>query len=93
MIEAVVENLRIKQDLMERIDTVRKETGIVSTNTSGIPVHDIAQGRSKGFIKHFLGTHFFNPPRYLKLLEVIPTAGTDKEVTKFISHFGERQAG
>jgi 3-hydroxyacyl-CoA dehydrogenase len=93
VIEAIVENLKIKQDLMARIDTIRKKTGIVSTNTSGIPVRDIAQGRSKGFIKHFLGTHFFNPPRYLKLLEVIPTADTDIEVTKFISHFGENRLG
>jgi 3-hydroxyacyl-CoA dehydrogenase len=93
VIEAVVENLKIKQDLMARIDTIRKETGIVSTNTSGIPVHSIAQGRSNGFIKHFLGTHFFNPPRYLKLLEVIPTEGTDNEVTEFISQFSEKRLG
>jgi 3-hydroxyacyl-CoA dehydrogenase len=93
VIEAIVENLVIKQDLMARIDRIRKETGIVSTNTSGIPVHEIAQGRSKGFIKHFLGTHFFNPPRYLKLLEIIPTVGTDKEVTEFISNFGTTRLG
>jgi 3-hydroxyacyl-CoA dehydrogenase len=93
VIEAVVENLKIKQDLMERIDARRKETGIVSTNTSGIPVRDIAKGRSKGFTKHFLGTHFFNPPRYLKLLEVIPTVNTDKDVTKFISLFAENRLG
>lgn len=93
VIEAVVENLAIKQDLMTRIDATRKDNGIVSTNTSGIPVRDIAVGRSKGFIKHFLGTHFFNPPRYLKLLEVIPTADTDKAVTKFITHFAEDRLG
>jgi 3-hydroxyacyl-CoA dehydrogenase len=93
VIEAVVENLKVKQELMARIDTIRKERGIVSTNTSGIPVRAIAQGRSKGFLKHFLGTHFFNPPRYLKLLEVIPTGYTDKEVTKFISRFGENSLG
>src|SRR5688572_3640061 len=70
--EAIVENLKIKQELMARIDEVRKPTSIISTNTSGIPVRDIAEGRSKEFKKHFLGTHFFNPPRYLKLLEIIP---------------------
>src|ERR1041385_7611851 len=65
--EAVVENLKIKQDLMVRIDQSRKPTAIVSTNTSGIPVTSIAEGRSEDFKRHFLGTHFFNPPRYLKL--------------------------
>src|SRR6266536_5314248 len=70
--EAIVENLKIKQDLMARIDAARKPSAIVSTNTSGIPIRDIAQGRSQEFKKHFLGTHFFNPQRYLKLLEVVP---------------------
>ena len=91
--EAVVENLKIKQELMARIDEVRRPSAIVSTNTSGIPIHDIADGRSKEFKKHFLGTHFFNPPRYLKLLEVIPTKDTDKEVIEFISWFGEKRLG
>jgi 3-hydroxyacyl-CoA dehydrogenase len=91
--EAIVENLKLKQELMARIDEARKPTAIVSTNTSGIPIHDIAEGRSKGFKKHFLGTHFFNPPRYLKLLEVIPTKDTDKEVIEFISWFGEKRLG
>jgi 3-hydroxyacyl-CoA dehydrogenase len=93
IIEAIVENLKIKVDLMARIDKVRKSDAIVSTNTSGIPVKDIAEGRSKEFKKHFLGTHFFNPPRYLKLLEVIPTADTSKDVVEFISHFGEYRLG
>ena len=91
--EAIIENLKIKQDLIARIDEIRKPTTIVSTNTSGIPVHDIAEGRSKEFKKHFLGTHFFNPPRYLKLLEVIPTKDTSKDVVEFISHFGEYRLG
>src|SRR4030095_14543550 len=91
--EAIVENLKIKQELMARIDEVRKPTAIISTNTSGVPSHDIADGRSKEFKKHFLGTHFFNPPRYLKLLEVIPTKDTDKEVVEFISWFGEKRLG
>jgi 3-hydroxyacyl-CoA dehydrogenase len=93
VLEAVIENLKIKQDLMARIDEVRKPNGIVSTNTSGIPVHAIAEGRSKEFKKHFLGTHFFNPPRYLKLLEVIPTAETSREVVEFMAHFGEYRLG
>ncbi len=93
VIEAIIENLKIKVDLMTRIDEVRKPNAIVSTNTSGIPVKDIAEGRSEEFKKHFLGTHFFNPPRYLKLLEVIPTADTSKDVVEFISHFGEYRLG
>src|SRR5215216_1821326 len=93
ILEAVVENLKIKQDLMARIDEARKLNAIVSSNTSGIPVKDIAEGRSKEFRKHFLGTHFFNPPRYLKLLEVIPTKDTDKAVIEFISWFGEYRLG
>jgi len=93
IIEAIIERLDIKQQLMARIDAVRKPEAIVSTNTSGIPVKDIAEGRSKGFKQHFLGTHFFNPPRYLKLLEVIPTKDTLKEVAEFISWFGEYRLG
>lgn len=93
VIEAIVENLEIKRDLMARIDKIRKENAIVSTNTSGIPVHSIAEGLSKGFRKNFLGTHFFNPPRYMKLLEIIPTTDTEPEVVEFISHFGEYRLG
>ena len=91
--EAIVENLKIKQDLMARIDEARKPTGIVTTNTSGIPVSSIAEGRSQAFRKHFFGTHFFNPPRYLKLLEIIPTEDTDREVVEFFSWFGEYRLG
>jgi 3-hydroxyacyl-CoA dehydrogenase len=93
IVEAIVENLKIKQSLMERIDAVRKPEAIVSTNTSGIPVSEIAEGRTKGFKQHFLGTHFFNPPRYLKLLEIIPTADTLPAVTKFFAWFGEYRLG
>ena len=78
---------------MARIDKVRKPTSIVATNTSGIPVKDIAEGRSESFRQHFLGMHFFNPPRYLKLLEVIPTADTLPEVIEFVRHFGEYRLG
>ena len=91
--EAIVENLKIKQDLMRRIDEARKPRGMVTTNTSGIPVSAIAEGRSEGFRKHFLGTHFFNPPRYLKLLEIIPTEDTDREVVELFSWFGEYRLG
>jgi 3-hydroxyacyl-CoA dehydrogenase len=93
IIEAIVENLKIKQHLMTRIDAVRKPQAIITTNTSGIPIKDIAGGRSKSFQKHFLGTHFFNPPRYLKLLEIIPTADTLPAVTKFMAWFGEYRLG
>lgn len=93
VIEAIVEDLSIKQDLMARIDSVRKPTGIVSTNTSGIPIKDIAEGRSKAFKQHFLGTHFFNPPRYLKLLELIPIKETRPDLVEFMSYFGEMRLG
>jgi len=93
VIEAIIENLAIKQNLMKRIDRIRKPETIVSTNTSGIPVASIAEGCSEGFRKHFLGTHFFNPPRYLKLLEVIPTPETLPEVVDFIAFFGEYRLG
>src|SRR5581483_4569038 len=91
--EAIIEDLKIKQSLMARIDEVRKPSAIVTTNTSGIPVKAIAEGRSKEFKKQFLGTHFFNPPRYLKLLEIIPTADTDKEAVRFMAWFGEYKLG
>jgi 3-hydroxyacyl-CoA dehydrogenase len=93
IIEAIIENLEIKRRLMERVDTERAGFSIISTNTSGIPVASIAEGLSAGFKRHFLGTHFFNPPRYLKLLEVIPTADTSPEVVKAISHFSEHRLG
>ncbi len=93
IIEVIIEHLKIKQDLMARIDAVRAEHAIVSTNTSGIPVHSIAEGRSTGFKQHFLGTHFFNPPRYLKLLEIIPTQDTLPGVVDFISRFCEIRLG
>jgi 3-hydroxyacyl-CoA dehydrogenase len=93
VIEVIIENLKIKQGLMEKIDQIRADHTIISTNTSGIPVTSIAEGRSKGFQEHFLGTHFFNPPRYLKLLEIIPTTNTLPEVVKDISHFAEYRLG
>lgn len=93
VIEVIVENLAIKRQLMARIDAVRRPETIVSTNTSGIPVTSIAEGLSTGFRQHFLGTHFFNPPRYLKLLEVIPTADTLPEVVQVIRLFAEVRLG
>ena len=93
VIEVIVENLAIKRQLMARIDAIRKPKTIVSTNTSGIPVASIAEGLSQDFRQHFLGTHFFNPPRYLKLLEVIPTADTLPEVVAVISRFAETRLG
>jgi 3-hydroxyacyl-CoA dehydrogenase len=93
VIEVIIENLEIKRKLMARIDEVRRTDTIVSTNTSGIPVASIADGRSESFRKHFLGTHFFNPPRYLKLLEIIPTPETSPEVAVVVSRFGETRLG
>ncbi len=93
VIEAIVEDLDTKQQLMQRLEeTIRRDT-IVSTNTSGLPIHAIAQGRSESFRKRFLGTHFFNPPRYLKLLELIPTADTDSEIVKQMQWFGSLYLG
>ncbi len=93
IIEVIVESLKPKQDLMARIDAARKPGSIVSSNTSGIPLREIAAGRSDDFRQHFLGTHFFNPPRYLKLLEIIRTDETLPEVVDFISHFGSYRLG
>ena len=93
IIEAVVERIDIKQALFERVERVRRADAVVSSNTSGIPLHAIAEGRSDGFRRRFLGTHFFNPPRYLRLLELIPTAETDPAVTDAVSAFAERRLG
>ena len=93
IIEAVVERLDIKQALLSRVEPHRAEHAIVSSNTSGIPIGSIAEGRSDAFRRHWLGTHFFNPPRYLPLLEVIPTAETDPAVVDAITRFGDRILG
>jgi 3-hydroxyacyl-CoA dehydrogenase len=93
IIEVVVENVKIKQALFRKIDAVRKPDAIVSTNTSGLPLKALSKGLSDGFKSHFLGTHFFNPVRYMKLLEIIPGADTDKEVLEFVADFGERILG
>ena len=93
IIEVIVENLKIKQALMARIDAIRTPYSIVSTNTSGIPVASIGESCSESFRQHFLGTHFFNPPRYLKLLEVIPGPDTLPHVTDAIVNFGQNRLG
>jgi 3-hydroxyacyl-CoA dehydrogenase len=93
IVEAIVENLAAKRELIARIDQVRKPNSIVSSNTSGLPIGAIAAAASADFKAHFLGTHFFNPPRYMKLLEVIPTPETDPKITEFITAFAERRLG
>ena len=93
IVEVVVENVKIKQALFKRIDGVRKPDAIVSTNTSGLPLKELSKGLSDTFKTHFLGTHFFNPVRYMKLLEIIPGAETSEEVLDFVSDFGERILG
>jgi 3-hydroxyacyl-CoA dehydrogenase len=93
IIEAIVENLDAKRDLVARIDRLRKADAIVSSNTSGIPIASIAANASREFQAHFLGTHFFNPPRYMKLLEVIPTPQTRPEVVAFVREFAESRLG
>nr|WP_198401591.1 3-hydroxyacyl-CoA dehydrogenase/enoyl-CoA hydratase family protein [Parageobacillus thermoglucosidasius] len=93
IIEAVVENLEIKKSVFARVDEVRKPGTVVSSNTSGISIGAMAEGRSEDFKKHFLGTHFFNPPRYLKLLEIIPTKDTDPKVISYMKTFGEEVLG
>jgi 3-hydroxyacyl-CoA dehydrogenase len=93
IIEVVVENLEVKKSVFARVDEVRKPGTIVSSNTSGISIEAMAEGRSEDFKKHFLGTHFFNPPRYLKLLEIIPTKDTAQEVVSYMKTFGEEVLG
>lgn len=93
IVEVIVEKLDIKQALMKRLVEVVKPTAIVSSNTSGLPIADIANGLPQEFARRFLGTHFFNPPRYLQLLEIIPHAGTDPEVTTFMLKFGKEVLG
>jgi 3-hydroxyacyl-CoA dehydrogenase len=93
IVEAIVERLDLKRQLFERLEPHRRADAIVSTNTSGIPIAAIADGRSEGFRRRFLGTHFFNPPRYLRLLEIIPTKDTDAAVVESISTFADQRLG
>jgi len=93
IMEVVVENLAIKKSLYDRVEQYRKDGTLITSNTSGIPIHLMAEGRSADFQAHFCGTHFFNPPRYLKLLEIIPTPQTDSSVVEFLLAYGETQLG
>ena len=89
VIEVVVERLDIKKLIFDEVEKYRKPGTLVTSNTSGIPIHLMAEGRSEDFKKHFCGTHFFNPPRYLRLLEIIPTEFTDQDVVDFLMHYGD----
>jgi 3-hydroxyacyl-CoA dehydrogenase len=89
IIEVVVERLDIKRTVFDKVDQYRRKGSIVSTNTSGIPIHLISEGRSEDFRQHFLGTHFFNPARYMRLLEVIPSDHTLPQVVDFMMHYGD----
>lgn len=93
VIEVVVERLDIKQQLFEKVEKHRKPGTLISSNTSGIPIHLLAEGRSEDFQKHFCGTHFFNPPRYLRLFEIIPTPSTDIEIVKFFERYADLYLG
>jgi len=93
VIEVVIERLDIKKQVFEKVDALRKKGSLVTSNTSGIPIHLMAEGRSEDFQKNFCGTHFFNPPRYLRLLEVIPTPNTSTEVVDFLMNYGDVHLG
>src|SRR6266700_6873753 len=93
VIEVVVERLDIKQQVFAEIEKYRKPGTLITSNTSGIPIHMMAEGRSDDFKKHFCGMHFFNPPRYLRLLEIIPAPFTDPEIVDFFMHYGDLYLG
>jgi 3-hydroxyacyl-CoA dehydrogenase len=93
IIEAVVENLEIKRSLLKKIDAIRKPGTIITTNTSGLPVAKIAEGFSEDFRRSWFGTHFFNPPRYMRLLELIPTPDSDPKLIEAVTHFCDQQLG
>jgi 3-hydroxyacyl-CoA dehydrogenase len=93
IIEVVVENLDIKKKVFDQVEQYRKPGTLVTSNTSGIPIHMMAEGRSEDFQANFCGTHFFNPPRYLRLLEVIPTPHTKPELVDFLMHYGDKFLG
>src|SRR5690606_3360988 len=90
IIEVIIEKLDIKKQLFEKIEQYRKPGTLISSNTSGIPIYMMSEGRSEDFKQHFCGTHFFNPPRYLKLLEIIPTPDTQEEIINFLIDYGNR---
>ncbi len=93
VMEVVVEKLEIKQQVYEQVEKYRRAGTLITTNTSGIPIGWLAKGRSEDFRRHFCGTHFFNPPRYLRLLEIIPGPDTSGEVVNFLMEYGDRMLG
>jgi 3-hydroxyacyl-CoA dehydrogenase len=93
IIEVVVENLDIKKKIFEEVEKFRTPSTLITSNTSGIPIHLMSEGRSEDFQKHFCGTHFFNPPRYLRLLEIIPGPKTDPAVLEFLLDYGDKFLG
>ncbi|MCF6183641.1 MAG: 3-hydroxyacyl-CoA dehydrogenase/enoyl-CoA hydratase family protein [Bacteroidales bacterium] len=93
VIEVVIERLDIKQQVFANVDKFRKKGALVTSNTSGISIEKMIEGRSEDFQKHFCGTHFFNPPRYLKLFEIIPSSKTDPEVIEFLGYYARRFLG
>ena len=93
VIEVVVERLDIKKQVYEKVEQFRKPGTLITSNTSGIPIHMLSEGRSDDFKKHFCGTHFFNPPRYLRLLEIIPTPDTDPSIIDFLMNYGDLYLG
>src|SRR5207302_2607794 len=93
VIEVVVERLDVKQSLYEKLEQFRKAGTLITSNTSGIPIHLLSEGRSADFKEHFCGTHFFNPPRYLRLLEIIPGPFTSNEETYFLMRYGDLYLG
>jgi 3-hydroxyacyl-CoA dehydrogenase len=93
IIEVVIERLDIKKQIFEKVDNYRKKGSLVTSNTSGIPIHLMSEGRSEDFQRHFCGTHFFNPPRILRLLEIIPGPKTDPEVIDFFKMYADRYLG
>jgi len=93
VIEVIIERLDIKKQIFEKVEKYRKPGSLISSNTSGIPIGMLAEGRSEDFQKHFCGTHFFNPPRYLRLFEIIPHAGTDPKVLDFWMEYGDKNLG
>jgi len=93
ILEAVVENLELKRELLRKVEQVRAPGSIVTTNTSGLPLQDIAEGFSEDFRRNWFGTHFFNPPRYMRLLEIIPTKDSDPEAMEAVAQFASLRLG
>ncbi len=93
IIEVVVENLEIKKSIFEKVERFRQPDSLITSNTSGIPINSMLEGRSDNFVENFCGTHFFNPPRYLQLLEIIPTSKTREDVIDFLMYYGSLHLG